>query len=139
MINLTPHMKILLAIEPVDFRRGIDGLGRLCREVLDADPLGGAIFVFTNRRRTMIRLLTYDGQGAWLCQKRLSEGKFRWWPKPGHKGAMRLDVLELQALLWNGDPSRVEAAPAWRPIVIDGFLPGDPGQVGTKDRATSPV
>jgi transposase len=70
-------MRVLVAIEPADFRRGIDGLAQLCRASLKSDPLGGAQFVFRNRRRTAIKLLVYDGQGFWLCQKGLSKGKFR--------------------------------------------------------------
>ena len=50
MIQLTPQMRILLAVEPVDFRRGIDGLVQLCREVLLADPMSGSLFVFRSRR-----------------------------------------------------------------------------------------
>lgn len=63
MIQITPQMRILLAIEPADFRCGIDGLGRLCRERLDSDPMSGAMFVFRNRRATALRCLIYDGQG----------------------------------------------------------------------------
>jgi hypothetical protein len=48
MIQITPQMKILLAVEPVDFRAGIDGLARLCRETVAADPLSGTAFVFRN-------------------------------------------------------------------------------------------
>lgn len=69
MIQLTPHMRILVAVEPTDFRKGIDGLARICREQLQSDPFAGAVFVFRNRRATMLRLLSYDGQGFWLCQK----------------------------------------------------------------------
>jgi transposase len=56
MIQITPHMRILAAVEPVDFRKGIDGLCRLCRTELRSDPFSGAIFVFRNRRRTALRL-----------------------------------------------------------------------------------
>ena len=80
MIQVTAQMRILLAIEPVDFRAGIDGLARVCREKLAADPFTGVVVVFRNRRATTIRLITYDGQGFWLATKRLSTGKFRWWP-----------------------------------------------------------
>lgn len=54
MMQLTPQMRILVAVEPVDFRAGIDGLCRKCRQVLRRDPLGGAVFVFRNRRATAI-------------------------------------------------------------------------------------
>ena len=69
MIQITPQMRILVAVEPVDFRKGIDDLAALCREALGSDPLGGALFVFCSRRRHAIKIVTYDGQGFWLCQK----------------------------------------------------------------------
>jgi len=128
VIQLTPHMRILLAVAPADFRNGTDGLARLCREVLDSDPLGGAVFCFRNRRGTSVRLLTYDGQGFWLCQKRLSTGKFRWWPKAGQQGVARMSVHELQLLLWNGNPAQAQAAPMWRPITADELRPTDRGE-----------
>jgi len=117
MIQLTPQMRILVAVEPVDFRRGIDGLGRVCREVLGADVMSGAVFVFRNRRATALRVLTYDGQGFWLCHKRLSQGRFRYWP--AGLGQVRRELLahELQVLLAGGNPDRTQAAPQWRRIV----------------------
>jgi len=72
MIQITPQMRVLLAVEPADFRCGIDGLARLCRERLSADPMSGALFVFRNRRGTAVRCLVYDGQGFWLCHKQAS-------------------------------------------------------------------
>jgi len=51
VIQLTPQMRLLLAVEPVDFRKGIDGLVAVCRQKLTADPMAGALFVFSNRRR----------------------------------------------------------------------------------------
>ena len=80
MMQLTPQMRILLSVEPADFRAGIDGLCRLCRAELSADPFCGTVFVFRNRRGTALKLLCYDGQGFWLCQKRLSAVRFRHWP-----------------------------------------------------------
>jgi hypothetical protein len=71
MIQITPHMRLLVAVEPIDFRAGIDGLAGICRQRLAADPFSGGLFIFRNRARTAIKILVYDGQGFWLCQKRL--------------------------------------------------------------------
>ena len=116
MIQLTPQMRLLVAVAPVDFRAGIDGLCRLCREALASDPFGGTVFVFRNRRATAVKLLAYDGQGFWLCQKRLSQGKFEHWPSS--MGQVRRELLahELAVLLAGGDPARTRAAPQWRRV-----------------------
>ena len=74
MIAITPQMRILLVTEPVDFRKGIDELAAVCRNILDKDPFSGYLFVFANKNKTSIKILVYDGQGFWLCQKRLSKG-----------------------------------------------------------------
>ena len=116
MIQITPQMRVLVAVEAADFRRGIDGLAQLCRVVLQADPFAGTVFVFRNRRRTAIKLLVYDGQGFWLCHKRLSKGTFRWWPS-SLEGTAALQAHELQVLIWAGDPTATQAAPVWRRVV----------------------
>jgi transposase len=72
MIQITPQMRIWLAVEPVDFRKGIDGLAQVCRQQLKIDPMAGVLVVFSSRRRKALKFLMYDGQGFWLCQKRLS-------------------------------------------------------------------
>jgi transposase len=116
MIQLTPQMRLLVAVEPADFRRGIDGLARICREALGTDPFSGTVFVFRNRRGTAIKVLMYDGQGFWLCQKRLSRSKFEYWP--GSRGEVKRELLahELQVLLAGGHPGRTQAAPQWRRV-----------------------
>ena len=120
MLQLTAQTRILVALEAVDFRRGIDGLCRACREGLGSDPFSGALFVFRNRRRTSIRVLAYDGQGFWLCTKRMSKGRFRYWPTAKSDSAMlrRLVAHELHLLLVGGDPDAAPAAPDWRPIAV---------------------
>ncbi len=115
MLQLTPQSRIFLACEPADFRRGIDGLAALCRQRLRADPMAGAIFVFRNRRGTALKLLSYDGQGYWLCQKRLSQGRLHWWPSTP-QASERLSARELQILLWNGNPKTVKLAEDWRRV-----------------------
>ena len=127
-MSITPQMRILVAIEPADFRRGIDGLGALCRQHFRENPLHGSVFVFRNRRKTAIKLLVYDGQGFWLCHKRLSSGKFKWWPPNGDgKNTAVLAAHELQILLFGGDPGRARTSPIWRsvqPELTDGGRTG---------------
>jgi transposase len=103
----------LVAVEPIDFRAGIDGLASLCRERLEADPFSGSLFVFRNRARTALKILVYDGQGFWLCHKRLSSGRFAFWPD-GTAPTQGLQACELQVLLMAGNPAQTRAAPAWR-------------------------
>ncbi len=116
MIQITPQMRILVAIDPVDFRRGIDGLAQLCRSRLDADPFSGTVFVFRSRQAKAIKLLVYDGQGFWLCTKRLSHDRFRFWPGIGQGVRSSLQAHELHVLLCGGDPSATRAAPIWRQV-----------------------
>ena len=116
MIQITPHMRILVAVECADFRKGIDGLAQVARQELKRDPFEGTVFVFRNRRATSVKILVYDGQGFWLCQKRLSKGRFRWWPGGGVGPAKGLDAHQLSVLLFGGDPSAAEGAPAWRRV-----------------------
>ncbi len=115
MIQVTPQMRLLLAVEPADFRKGIDGLAQVCRQVLEQDPFSGCVFIFRNKKASAIKILMYDGQGFWLCQKRLSKGRFGWWPN-GRSSSRQLAVHELQLLIWNGDMQKVKVSPSWRPI-----------------------
>jgi transposase len=118
MIQITPQMRILVAIEPADFRKGIDGIAKVCKEALRQDPFGGTVFVFRNRRATALKVLVYDGQGFWLCHKRLSRGRFRWWPirRGQSEVAKRLAAHQLQVLLSAGNPAGAQGAPDWRPV-----------------------
>ena len=114
MLAITPQMRILVAVEAVDFRKGIDSLAELCRAKLDADPFSGCLFVFRSRRATSIKVLVYDGQGFWLATKRLSKGRFRWWPT-GLEATKTLRAHQAQMLLAAGNPE-TEAAPVWRRV-----------------------
>jgi len=116
MIQITPQMRILVAVEPADFRKGIDGLARLCKEELKRDPFGGGVFVFRNRRATAVKALVYDGQGFVLFHKRLSNGRFRWWPASRTGAGRTLEAHQLQVLLSAGNPDGIQAAPTWRSV-----------------------
>lgn len=115
MLALSNHLPVYVYRDPVDFRNGIDGLVAISRNELKRDPFSGAAFVFTNRRRVGIKILIYDGQGFWLCQKRLSEGRFRWWPI-GEDLCLELVAKELHVLIHNGNPHASAFGNDWRPI-----------------------
>ena len=116
MIQITPHLRILVAVEVVDGRKGIDSLAQLCREKLNSDPFSGCLFIFRNRSTRAIRILAYDGQGFWLATKRLSKGHFRWWPT-GAEAGRSLRAHQAQLLLAGGNPD-IEAAPVWRRVSV---------------------
>ena len=115
MRQLTPQSRIFLALAPVDFRKGMDGLAAVCRQSFAQNPLDGAIYVFRNRPGTTLKVLYYDGQGYWLCSKRLSTGRLQWWPRV-HGATVRLAACELQVLLWNGVPGQAAMADDWRHV-----------------------
>jgi len=116
MIQLIPQLKILLAINPVDFRNGVDGLAALCQKVLAEDPFSGALFVFKNRRGTALKMLCYDSRGFWLITRRFSQGRLRWWPTDEQSSVHSLEAHQLWVLLYNGLPDQAHFAPAWRPL-----------------------
>lgn len=99
MLYLTQDTQILLAIEPVNFRRQTDGLIALCEQRLLADPRSGRLFVFINRARTMIRVLCYENNGYWLATKRLSRGRYTLWPDDKAKVSSPLLATELTKIL----------------------------------------
>jgi transposase len=115
MLQRTPQSRIFLATQPVDFRKGIDGLTAVGRQGLGDNPLEGAVYVFRNRTGTALKLLLYDGQGYWLCLKRLSQGRFTWWPQTADARGP-LSARELIILLWNGAPEGAQMAQDWRRV-----------------------
>jgi transposase len=102
MIQLSAQSQILIALSPQDFRKGIDGFVYLCRHEFSQDPKSGTFFVFINKTKTMIRVLAYDGNGFWLMTKRLSKGKFRYWPQGGELFT-ELMAKQLRRVLQNRD------------------------------------
>lgn len=116
MIQITPQMRIFVALEDIDFRKGIDGLAAACRQCLQQDPFSGVLFLFRNRQRCSIKILVYDGYGFWLCTKRLSKGKFGWWPESNGTPVINIQAHELQTLLWNGNPGTAAFPEVWRKI-----------------------
>jgi transposase len=79
-------LKVLVATQPVDFRKGMVGLASLVERELRLDPFSGMLFIFRARRADRIKLLVWDGTGLVLVTKRLHDGKFRWLNRAGSAG-----------------------------------------------------
>ncbi len=84
MLSFSGQLKIFVAVEGCDMRKSFEGLAGLVRTTLDQDLRGGALFVFSNRQRTRLKILYWDGSGLWVMAKRLEQGTFSW-PKADEK------------------------------------------------------
>jgi transposase len=97
--------KIWLMVEPVDMRRGIDGLSVLVEQALQRSPCAGSAFVFCNRTGNRIKVLLWDGTGVWLCQRRLHQGRFVW--ERSDTGGMELTSSQWEWLIAGVDWRRL--------------------------------
>ncbi len=98
MFHMNQNLKIVLAVEPVDLRKSFQGLYSIAHSVLDETPEEGALFIFSNRTRTRIKVLCFDGTGCWVSVKRLEKGTFSW-PKDLQASKMSLKPEALSLLL----------------------------------------
>ena len=102
MLSFSGSLKVFVAVEPCDMRKGFNGLHALVTERLEEDPRQGALFVFSNRRHTRLKILCWDGTGLWVLSKRLEEGTFSW-PKHLEPQAIKLKLTpQALALLTDG-------------------------------------
>ncbi len=102
MLSFTGSLKVFVALEPCDMRKSFNGLQALVSEKLGGDLKSGALFCFSNRRRTRLKVLYWDGTGLWVLTKRLEAGTFSW-PKPGETGQVKLRLApEAFAMLTDG-------------------------------------
>ena len=115
MLSVSPKHRIFLAIAPIDFRKGINSIASLCQHQLRLEPKLGHYFIFRNRRKTDIKILYYDSQGFCLFQKRLSTGRFKYWPTADNP-LVTLTPAQLQVLLYNGDPKQTQESEPWLPL-----------------------
>ena len=109
MLSLPSALRIFLAAEPADMRKGFDGLSQLVREVIAQDPLSGHLFVFRNRRRDRIKILYWDRDGFALWYKRLEKGTFRFPEATG--GRVEVTPAEMAAVLEGIDLSHARRLP----------------------------
>ena len=102
MLTFSGSLKIFVAVEPCDMRKGFNGLHAMASERLGEDPQQGALFVFINRRHNRIKILYFDGTGLWVMTKRLEQGTFSW-PKSVEPGTAKLSIRpEALAMLTDG-------------------------------------
>lgn len=100
MLTITHKHKVFLAVHPLDFRRRLDGTLAVCRQQLELEPMSGHVFVFRNKKTTTIRCIIYDNGGFWLTEKRLSKGRFKYWPKSSYD-CCEMTPTQLNILLSN--------------------------------------
>src|SRR3979409_2027253 len=104
--------KIYLGIEAVDMRKGFEGLFGAVRDQLGHDPLSGHLFLFTNRTKTRLKTLVWDGSGLWVCAKRLEKGRFRW-PAAEKAHSVQMWPEELAMLLNGLDVAQARPRKNW--------------------------
>lgn len=112
MFGLLPATKIYLGIEAIDMRKGFNGLFGLVRDQLGQDPLSGHLFLFTNRTRTRLKALVWDGSGLWVCAKRLERGRFHW-PEANATQSVTMRPEELAMLINGMDLKQAQRRPGW--------------------------
>jgi len=99
--------RTLVVVAPVDMRLGADGLS-LKLQALGVDPFDGSAYLFRNKKANRLKLLAWDGNGVWLCQRRLHQGHFIW-PRPGD-AFFDLAPAQWEWLAAGADWQRLEAA-----------------------------
>ncbi len=98
MFHMNQNLKIVLAVEPADLRKSFNGLYMIARDELGEIPENGAMFIFSNRTKTRIKVLCFDGTGCWVSVKRLEQGTFSW-PKDSEEDQLTLKPEALSLLL----------------------------------------
>lgn len=115
MLSLPSSVRILIAVEPTDMRKGVDGLCRIAEAEMGGDVYAGTIFVFLSRRRDRLKILTWDTGGFVIFYKRLEAGQFKM-PRvrDGEKVGL-LDATQLTMLLRGIDLTGVRKPVLWEP------------------------
>ena len=98
MLSFPGSVRVFLAVEPTDMRKGFEGLHALASERPREDVRSGALFVFTNKDRDRVKILCWDGTGVWVAAKRLEKGRFSW-PAMNGSAKVSLEPAALTMLL----------------------------------------
>ncbi len=113
MLSIPPTMRVFVATQPTDMRKSFSGLAGLTRSVVEQDPMSGHLFVFFNKRRTMMKAIFWDRNGYALLAKKLAKGTFVL-PTNGEAGVVTLEATELMLLLDGIDLSNARRRPRWQ-------------------------
>ena len=118
MLSLPLPVRVYLCLEPTDMRRSFDGLCRMVREFVGADPLSGDLFVFRSKRGDRVKLLYWLGDGLAIWYRRLEEGTFIFpkatenpplsWSRPAGKRGLEIKATDLAMLLDGVDLASVK-------------------------------
>lgn len=113
MLSFAGNLRVFVAVEPCDMRKSFNGLHAVVCEQLQENPVSGALFAFTNKRRNRLKLLYWDGTGLWVLAKRLEEGRFSW-PESGKDQATKIKLApEALSLLMDGIDMRAGCRLPW--------------------------
>ena len=113
MFGLGPATRIYVGLEAVDMRKGFDGLFGLVRNHLGLDPLSGHLFLFSNRERTRLKVVVWDGSGLWVCAKRLERGRFGWPQVNDESRSVSMRPEELSMLINGMDLVQARSRSNW--------------------------
>ena len=117
MLSIPPTMRVFVAVAPTDMRKSFDGLVGLAQSVIRRDPLSGHLFVFFNRRCTMMKSVYWDRNGYCLVAKRLERGTFIL-PDANEDGVVELEAAELALILEGIDLTHARRRPRWSPPAL---------------------
>lgn len=116
MIALNAGVKVVVAAQPVDFRKGVHGLVALVASALQADPYCGDVFIFRSKRLDRLKLIVWDGTGIILATKWLEDGRFQW--PPIRDGVVRLSAAQFALLLDGLNWTQAAPRPVTRPVKV---------------------
>lgn len=117
MLSLPPAVRVFVALEPTDMRKSFAGLEGETRRLLEQDPLSGHLFVFFNRRRTMVKVLYWDRNGFCVIAKRLERGTFHL-PERNARGVVEMEWAELGLILEGLELRGARRRPRWSPNAL---------------------
>jgi transposase len=116
MWGLGPATKVYLAVGATDLRKGFDGLYGLARDCLGLEPLSGHLALFCNRERNRLKILFWDGNGLWVCAKRLEKGRYSWPSAAGSSACVTLSHEEFSLLIGGIDLSQTRRKNWYRKV-----------------------